>query len=186
MYFPLPIHFPRIETDIYHSHVPSPNLAYFVKDASPHIVTYHNDVVLPRKINGWGIPWSFSAPIEQANKKLLRPVLEEADIIIATTKSYAKTSLMLKDYLHKVKVMLNAVEPSVYKPGCERSPYVAYMGRTVDYKGIGTLLETMGYVQRTEEIDLVMGMGTISATMRLRQDPSESRPISLAGWTGTA
>jgi glycosyltransferase involved in cell wall biosynthesis len=155
-YSPIPLTFPRLEADVYHSHVPSPTFAFKVKDKHPHIVTYHNDVVVPSKVNGFPIPSFVAASIEMINEKLVKPVLEKAELIIATTGSYAETSKVLKEYLHKVEVVPNAVDASLFQPVDQKEPYVIYVGRLVEYKGLGMLIEAMRDVQAREELNLVV------------------------------
>jgi glycosyltransferase involved in cell wall biosynthesis len=155
-YFPVPLRVPQADADIFHSHVPSPTFAFFLKDAEPHIVTYHNDVIVPPRINGVGLPWPFRCSLEWFNKKLVEPVLEEAQVIVATTRSYAETSEVLKDHLHKIEIVPNAIDPSLYYPGERRGEYIIYVGRVVDYKGLSTLLDAMREVQKKERLKLVV------------------------------
>jgi len=155
-YSPIPITFPRLEADIHHSHVPSPTFAFRARDKHPHIVTYHNDVVVPSKVNGLVVPGFVASSIEKLNEKLVRPVLEKAELIIATTESYAETSEVLKEYLYKVEIVPNAVDVSLFQPVEEKEPYVIYVGRLVEYKGLGMLIEAMREVQVHEDIQLVV------------------------------
>jgi glycosyltransferase involved in cell wall biosynthesis len=156
LYFPVPLMFPQCEADIYHSHVPSPTFAFWFKEAAPHVVTYHNDVVVPCRVNGHCLPRSLGASLEWVNRKLVGPVLERAEIIIATTKSYAETSPVLRDYLHKIEIVPNAVDTALFQPGRVRDHYVLYVGRLVDYKGIEMLLLAMRQVQDKENLRLVI------------------------------
>lgn len=155
-YSPIPLTFPKLEADVYHSHVPSPTFAFRARDRHPHIVTYHNDVVLPSKVNGLPIPSFAAASIEWVNEKLVKPVLERAELIIATTGSYAETSTVLEKYLHKVEVVPNAVDVSLFQPVEEKEPYIIYVGRLVEYKGLGMLIEAMKDVQVNEDLELVV------------------------------
>jgi len=156
MYFPVPLRFPKTMADIYHSHVPSPTFAFHMREASPHVVTYHNDVVVPPRVNGFGFPGIIRASLERINKKMVEPVLDKAEIIIATTRSYAETSKTLSQHLHKVRIVPNAIDASLYQPSKSREPYVIYAGRLVDYKGIDTLIAAMGDVQKEADIKLVL------------------------------
>jgi len=155
-YSPMPIKLPKLEADVYHSHIPSPLFAYMLRGASPHVVTYHNDVVIPGMINGHGMPPTFAAALERINELLVRPVLEAAKIIIATTKSYALTSPVLKDYLSKLKIVPNAVNVSLYPPARKKENYVLYAGRMLSYKGVESLLFAMSEVQKSADLDLVL------------------------------
>ncbi len=155
-YAPLPLRLPRLEADIYHSHIPSPLFAFMLRNASPHVVTYHNDVVVPGNLNGYSLPRSFCATLEWLNRKLVCPILDEAKIVISTTKSYAETSPVLQDYLHKIKIVPNAVDVSFYPQGRMKENYVLYAGRLLSYKGIESLLLAMSEVQKRADLGLVL------------------------------
>jgi len=156
MYFPVPLKFPKIAANIYHSHVPSPTFAFHLREAHPHVVTYHNDVVVPSKINGFGFPGIFRSSLERINKKIVEPVLDKAEIIIATTKSYSETSKILHRYLHKVRIVPNAIDASLYHPSKFKEPYVLYVGRLIDYKGVDVLIAAMEKVQKETDLKLVL------------------------------
>jgi len=155
-YTPIPIKFPRIQVDIYHSHIPSPIFALRLRHNAPHVVTYHNDVVLPDTFKGHTLPRKFSSAIEKTSEKLARTILDEAEIIVATTMSYAKTSPVLQDYLDKLRIVPNAVNPSLYPRKTEKANYVLYAGRMVGYKGADSLIEAMKEVQKTADLELMM------------------------------
>ncbi len=155
-YAPFPLKLPRIEADVFHSHVPSPVFAFFFRKSTPHVVTYHNDIEVPGKINGLGLPKPFRSTLERLNEKIIKPVLDEAKIILATTKSYAETSPVLGNYFHKIRIVPNAVDLSAYPTGKKKEKYVVFVGRMVEYKGIGLLLNAMKEVQKKEAISLVL------------------------------
>ena len=155
-YSPIPLKLPEFQADIYHSHIPSPIFAYRFRHKAPHLVTYHNDVVLPDAFQGHALPRKLAAVAEKASNNLVRPVLDEAEVIIATTMSYARTSPVLQDYLDKVRVVPNAVDISRYPQSMMKGNYVLYAGRMVGYKGVATLIQAMKEVQKTEELDLVL------------------------------
>ncbi|MDI9611122.1 MAG: glycosyltransferase family 4 protein [Archaeoglobales archaeon] len=163
-YSPIPISFPQIEAEIYHSHVPSPFFArrfseLSEKNGKPHVVTYHNDVVVPKRVNGSFIPSFLARLIEKTNEQLVIKPLEKAKLIIATTKSYAETSPILSKFIDKVKVVPNAVDPNEFKPGIDagqREPVVLYVGRLVAYKGVSTLIKAMAEVQKEVDAKLVL------------------------------
>ncbi len=148
-YSPIPLSFPEVNARVYHSHVPSPffaakacNLAE--KFGSPHVVTYHNDVVIPERVNGYKIPSFVARFIEKFNEKYVLPVLEKADAVIATTRSYAETSNVLKRVQEKLEIIPNAVDTEVFKPcNSERRDEVIYVGRLVEYKGLGFLIKAV-------------------------------------------
>jgi glycosyltransferase involved in cell wall biosynthesis len=155
-YSPIPIKLPKLEADVYHSHIPSPLFAFMLRCASPHVVTYHNDVIVPGILNGHSLPRQISGALESINEHLVRPVLEEAKIIIATTKSYAETSPILKDYIDKLRIVPNAVDVSLYPQLRNKENYVLYAGRMLSYKGVESLLFAMSEVQKSADLGLVL------------------------------
>ena len=156
IYSPIPIKLPRLEADIHHSHIPSPLFAFRFRHRAPHVVTYHNDVVLPDTFQGHALPRIFSSAVEKASEKLARSILDEAEMIVATTMSYARSSPVLQDYLDKVRVVPNAVDISRYPQRKEKENYVLYAGRMVGYKGVATLIAAMKEVQKAVDLKLVL------------------------------
>lgn len=129
------------------------------KGCKPHVVTYHNDVVVPRRVAGKRVPGFFARWVEKKNYELVKPVLDEAELIIATTKSYAETSPILDAYMDKVVVVPNGVDVETFLPGKdagEREAVVLFVGRLVEYKGLSILLRVMGGVQREASGRLVV------------------------------
>jgi len=90
------------------------------------------------------------------SEKLVRSILDEAEMIVATTISYARSSPVLQDYLNKVRVVPNAVTPSLYPRRKEKESYVLYAGRMVGYKGAHILIRAMKEVQKTADLELMM------------------------------
>ena len=152
-YSPIPLTFPDINGEVYHSHIPSPFFARFLlkRKYQPHIVTYHNDVVVPDRVDGTPIPRFVSRLIEKKNDELVRPILDTAEVIIATTRSYAETSPILSDYLDNVEIIPNAIRVKEFLPGQdagERDRIVLYVGRLVEYKGLPILIRAMEHIQK--------------------------------------
>jgi glycosyltransferase involved in cell wall biosynthesis len=167
-YSPMPIRIPNLDADVLHSHIPSPLFAFMLRHQSPHVVTYHNDVIIPEMVNGHALPRPFGTTLEKINEKMVRPVLDEAEIVIATTKSYAETSPILKDYIDKLRIVPNAVNVSLYPKDREKKNYVLYAGRMVSYKGIESLLFAMKEVQKRIDLELVlMGDGADRSSLEL-------------------
>ncbi|MDD4650837.1 MAG: glycosyltransferase family 4 protein [Methanothrix sp.] len=155
-YSPIPIKLPKLQADVFHSHIPSPLFAFMLRKEAPQVVTYHNDVVIPEILNGHTMPHPFAASLEKINERMVRPLLDEAEVVIATTKSYALTSPILKDYLHKLKVVPNAVNVSIYPPVQKKGNYVLYAGRMISYKGVETLINAMSEVQKKADLELLL------------------------------
>jgi glycosyltransferase involved in cell wall biosynthesis len=156
LYAPLPLHLPKIAADIYHSHIPSPLFAFALRKSSPHVVTYHNDVVIPARLNGKCLPRRLGKSLEWVNHRLVKAILDKAEIVVATTKSYAETSPILQDYLHKIRIVPNAVDSSIFPHDRQKEGYVLYVGRLVNYKGIKSLLMAMSMVQKRTDLGLVL------------------------------
>ena len=135
---------------------PARLFAFMLRNANPHIVTYHNDVVIPGNLNGYSVPRGIGATLEWMNDKLVQPILDEAEIIISTTKSYSESSPILRNYIHKIKIVPNAVDPSVYPRSQKKENYVLYAGRLLNYKGIESLLQAMARVQKRANLELVL------------------------------
>ncbi len=148
-YSPIPLSFPELKADIYHSHIPSPFFARMVsiKGLYPHVITYHNDVIVPEVVDGHRILGR--RLIETLNKRITIPLLESCDVVIATTSSYALTSPILSQFMDKVEIVPNAVDIGRFTPGeFERERIVIYVGRLVEYKGVDVLLKAMRFVQK--------------------------------------
>jgi len=161
-YSPVPFSFPKLEADVYHSHIPSPFFARMIRELklSPHVVTYHNDVLVPEVVDGFRIPSFAGGFIEKFNAKITIPLLESCDVIVATTSSYALTSPILSQFMEKVEVIPNAVDTRIFKPGkSEREPVVLYVGRLVEYKGVDILLRAMQNVRRKMEDSKLVVVG---------------------------
>lgn len=147
-YAPIPLTFPEVHAAVYHSHIPSPFFAQCVlrRGYQPHIVTYHNDVVIPARVDGKPVPRFVARWVEHHNEKLVRPILEAAEVIIATTRSYATTSPILRDFLDKIEIIPNAIRVTDFSPGIDagdRPRIVLYVGRLVEYKGLPALIRAM-------------------------------------------
>ncbi len=161
-YTPIPLSFPKVSSKIYHSHIPSPFFSIesskLAKEFnSPHIITYHNDVVIPDRVNGYKIPSFSKALIEKFNEKLVIPLLDRADVIIATTRSYAETSPILYKFIEKVRIVPNGVDIDVFTPSKGiRKDQVVYVGRLVEYKGLANLIKAMKVVQEVKDVKLVV------------------------------
>ncbi len=155
-YSPIPLIFPRVCGAVYHSHIPSPFFAREItkRGLRPHVVTYHNDVVIPERVNGYRIPAKIGSIVEKINEEITIPILESADVIIATTKSYAKTSPILSKF--EVEIVPNAIDVNRYEFCEDKEDYVIYIGRLVEYKGLPILLEAMSIVQREIPLRLVV------------------------------
>ena len=161
-YSPIPLDIPKdLDAHIYHSHIPSPFFAraFMRRDYSPHIITYHNDIIVPEKVEGKRIPSRVREKLEERYERLIRPVLDYSDAVIATTESYARTSPLLSDHMDKVEIVPNAVDADEFTPGKDagkREPVVLFLGRLVERKGVHRLMRAMKPVQEETEARLVI------------------------------
>jgi glycosyltransferase involved in cell wall biosynthesis len=165
-YSPIPMYFPKVKAEIYHSHVPSPFFALKADEVAKeikayHIITYHNDVVVPERVDGLSIPNFFGKIIEKYNEKIVLPLLERSDTVIATTRSYAETSSVLSSVQDKLEIVPNGVDTSVFTPSKNsKRNEVLYVGRLVEYKGLPHLIKAMKSVQAMEDVKLrIVGEG---------------------------
>ena len=105
------------------------------------------------------------------NKTIARQSLHYADAIVATTKSYAETSLVLKSYLTRVQTIPCFVDCNQFKPvtkekvemlRCQLSlgnrKTVLFVGRIVPYKGIEYLIKAVELAMAVhgEELNLLL------------------------------
>jgi len=139
-YSPIPLERIKIRADVVHHHIPSPFFA-LMTDFKPSVVTYHNDIVIPDRVNGRRIP--FRGIVERTSEKIVRKVLDRCDIIIATTLDYALTSNVLRDYLDKIRVVPNGIRLKDFIYTTDKEDYILYVGRLVEYKGLDVLIRAL-------------------------------------------
>ncbi len=154
-YSPIPLQRLNLEADVTHHHIPSPFFA-LAFNSRPSVVTYHNDIVIPDVVNGFKIPLSLARCIELISKRVMRKVVRDADIVIATTLDYALTSDILRECMDKVCIIPNGIRVSDFTYTKDKEDYVIYVGRVVEYKGLGVLLEA---ISNTKEKLLIAGEG---------------------------
>ncbi|PIS30604.1 hypothetical protein COT42_02575 [Candidatus Saganbacteria bacterium CG08_land_8_20_14_0_20_45_16] len=85
--------------DIVHVHVPSFGFLREIvgKVKQPVIVTYHCDITVSEKYMGIPVPSFLIKLVEYASNIMARILLNKADVVYNTTKTYAETSPVLKD-----------------------------------------------------------------------------------------
>ena len=146
----------KIDMDILHVHgtIPgfSDNPIFWAKKHNiPCVLTYHFDGNADNSIG------SVFAYIY--NNTINRIAVSKADVITATSDSYAKTSPVLKHHLNKVKIISNGVYLERFsenndkevqyikeKYNLKEKNIVLFVGRIVGYKGLDYLIKTMKYV----------------------------------------
>jgi len=162
----------KVSPDIIHAHGMVPGvtdiaIAHASKNKIPSVLTYHFD--------GNGESFFGEAFASLYNHTLAKKTVSKADAIIATTRSYAETSPVLKDYLDKVEIIPNGVDlkkfnPNV-KPGDIRKKYklpsgklIFCLGRFVKYKGFEYLIRAMRSVD--DATLMIGGAGTMESYYR--------------------
>jgi glycosyltransferase involved in cell wall biosynthesis len=104
------------------------------------------------------------------NRTIARQSLHYADAIVATTKSYAETSPILKPILNRVQLIPCFVDCEQFKPaapekvealrsqlGLGNRKTVLFVGRIVPYKGIEYLIKAIEYAkEQGEEFNLLL------------------------------
>jgi rhamnosyl/mannosyltransferase len=105
------------------------------------------------------------------NKTLARQSLRCADVIVATTKSYAETSPVLKPFLNRVQTIPCCVDCNKFKPAPKEKvealrhrlnlgdrKTVLFVGRIVPYKGVEYLIKAVELAKSVynEEFNLLL------------------------------
>jgi glycosyltransferase involved in cell wall biosynthesis len=148
----------KYDLDIIHAHSPIPYsdlpaLLYAKRKNVPFILTYQFD--------GQETGGSFmrNTGVSVYNKLFINRVLESAEVIIATTKSYARESPFLRNYLNKIEVIPNGInieevttiltkyESRIELGLPEEVPIILFFGSLVPYKGPDILLKAFKLVK---------------------------------------
>ncbi len=134
----------KLDGDVFHSHTPPPFFSSSLKK-SPHVITYHCDIEIPERYGIFPIPKTISQLIVKRSNDMLSKALDRADAIVATTKSYAETSRLLKG--RNYHIIPNGIEMSEFEGvEAEKEPIVLFLGRLAASKGVDVLLKAMKYV----------------------------------------
>lgn len=129
------------------------------------VIHWHMDIIKQKKI------YPFIRPVETA-------LLKRADLIVVTSPNYREGSKPLQPFLHKVKVLPNAIDEEVMakREGDEeqilklRERYlgkkmVFFVGRHIQYKGLPYLIEAEPYIKSECEI-VIAGNGPLTAELK--------------------
>ncbi|MEN4006861.1 MAG: glycosyltransferase family 4 protein [Methanobacteriaceae archaeon] len=147
------------DVDIVHAHSPIPYsdipaLIYAKHKKVPFILTYQYD--------GQETGGSFirNAGVFLYNRVFINKVLSHADVIIATTSSYAKESKFLKGYEDKIVIIPNGINieevtTNYSKEECRNKlklpadkKLILFLGSLVQYKGPDILLKALYLVKK--------------------------------------
>ena len=165
----LPRRIRRFSADVVHSHYPPPFIAHGVVRGLPrlpHVLTYHCDAEVPDSIASLRIPNTCRALVQQANERFyVRPILRNVDQIIATTKSYAESSALLRGFQYRIipnGVRLADFDAPIEGENDERRPkQILFVGRLTSVKGINYLIEAARIILRYHDdaTFLIVGSG---------------------------
>jgi len=164
--------------DIIHSHAPS---FFFANQATrlrgiPHVLTYHNDVYLADQFGFFKLPPPSKRMIEKYFHKSAQLSLRKIDAIVATTRSYAESSSVLKNQRYQVipiGVHLGEFEKAFQRLHLEsvrRNPQeVLYVGRLVASKGLVYLIQGAKILKdrRVPFLLTIVGSGEDSLLLKL-------------------
>ena len=174
--------FRRVETDVFHFHLPLPNAVMswlFSGRNSPYVVTYHSDIVR-------------QALLLPLYGPFLKRFLAGASEVLATSPAYVKSSKWLSG-LDNVSVVPIGADPLRFHPGAGVDTaggggYTLFTGRFRSYKGIGVLLEAWrnfparplvlagGGPMRDE---IIRTADSEKLNIRLVEDPTDDELIQL-------
>jgi len=167
------------DLDIVHAHSPIPYsdlpaLMYAKRKKVPFLLTYQFD--------GQETGGSFmrNTGVSIYNKLFINRVLDSAEVIIATTRSYAEESPFLKNYLDKIVIIPNGInidevttnltkEESRIKLGLPiETKIILFFGSLVPYKGPDILLKAFKVIKKEfSEVKLIFaGRGQMLLKLR--------------------
>jgi N-acetyllactosaminide 3-alpha-galactosyltransferase len=159
----------RFSADVVHSHYPPPFISNSVVRGLPrlpHVLTYHCDAEIPDSIASLRIPNTCKALVQHVNERIYaRPILKNVDQIIATTKSYAESSALLRGFQYRIVpngVRLVDFDAPIEGENDERKPnQILFVGRLTSVKGINYLIEAAKIILRHHDdaTFLIVGSG---------------------------
>jgi rhamnosyl/mannosyltransferase len=140
--------------DILHVHGTVPSISDLTLIAGhlrrkPKVITYHYDAVTPK----YGLLGRLSGVVYAL---LARPIVKLAEAIVATTRSYAKTSSLLRDIGKKIVIIPCGVDTDRFLPSqsqrnkkagsSHEGRRVLYVGKLIHYKGVNNLIKAFRLV----------------------------------------
>ncbi len=158
--------------DIVHSHTPPPTFAYMPakklrKNGMPAVVTYHCDSDMPSRL--------VSPFVRFVDRFVTRRIVDNADKVLVTTKTYSSTSSNLWKINSEI-VPVSANTRRFFPDGGDREKTrrkfhlqdrkaILFVGRLVRHKGVQFLIEAMTYMG-SDSVLLVVGDGEYSVSLR--------------------
>jgi len=186
----------KYNLDIVHSHSPIPYsdlpaMFYAKKKKVPYVLTYQFD--------GQETGGSFvrNTGVKVYNRYLLKKVLNYADMIIATTQSYAKESMFLRYYQDKITIIPNGINIEEFNRGYSKEEcrkklglptdkhIILFFGSLVAYKGPDILLRAFSMVKNSiSDVQLVFaGRGEMLEELKIiSRKFNLERDITFAGF----
>ncbi|AHG62788.1 glycosyltransferase family 4 protein [Advenella mimigardefordensis] len=129
------------EFDLIHYHFPWPAmdlLHFYANHGKPSVVTYQSDIIKQKMLL-------------QLYKPLQQRFLSNVQAIVATTPNYVNSSPVLGQYLEKITIIPNGIEPVPLTDAIKErikywettlsGPFFLFVGALRYYKGLDTLLE---------------------------------------------
>ncbi|HVM44358.1 MAG TPA: glycosyltransferase family 4 protein, partial [Candidatus Thermoplasmatota archaeon] len=155
----------RARRDLVHAHSPPPLSAWYAArwcraHATPFALTYHCDLEIP-------LPGG-ALVVETYRRTLGRSTVRQADVLIATTRTYAQTSRSLW-HRRDVEVVPNMVDTARFDPAApatldvrERhqlgeAPIALFVGRLTHHKGVEEFIRAAQWTEPV--VHLVVGDG---------------------------
>jgi len=162
-----------LDYDLIHLNVPNPFAELFLllhfflfKKTKKLLVTYHADPP---------IYTFFSKLLHWLRLPIIFLILKFADRIIATTKTYARTSPILKHFLKKVEVIPLSVDLPKVKVDIKKlkkklkvkdEKIVLFVGRLYPYKGLEYLLKAFKYLENEKVKLVIVGDGVLKNKLK--------------------
>ncbi len=153
------------KADIIHYHYPWPfmDVVHFaMRVCKPTVVTYHSDIIRQTHLNRLYLP-------------LKQQFLKSMSCIVATSPNYVATSLVLKQFKDRVKVIPIGLDKATYPVvGPERlefwrekvgPKFFLFVGIIRYYKGLHILLEA---AQGTDYPIVIVGAGPIESELKVQ------------------
>jgi rhamnosyl/mannosyltransferase len=146
----LPFRLRKLDADIVHLHFPYPigEISQFLFNRSrPYVITYHSDVINPKQ-----------KILLRIYNPMLKKVLNNAEMILATSENYIKSSKYLSPLAHLCEVVPLGIDPKPFFSAeplikLDDIPILLFIGRLRYYKGLDILLDAL------REIDAKLYVG---------------------------